>query len=95
MVETNAVFSRDSIRPVFAGGIPEGIKSLIDPHIKNHEIIYKAAISCNRELVYEAFENDPQFVGKNCSSEDIKKLADDMIDNTKKYLPKGWEWKRI
>ncbi len=90
VVETNAVFSRDHIRPVFAGYIPENVKALIEPHVRNHELIYKAAISCNRELVFEAFENDPQFIGKGCSSKDIKKLADDMIDNTKKYLPAGW-----
>ena len=89
-METNAVFSLDSIRPIFAGAIPEDVKALIVPHIKNHERIYEAASTCNRELVYEAFENDPQFIGKNCTKDDIKKLADDMIDNTKAYLPKGW-----
>ncbi len=90
VVETNAIFSRDSIRPIFAGNIPDNIKPLIDPHVKNHERIYKAAITCNRDLVYEAFESDPQFIGKGCSREEIKKLVDDMIDNTKNYLPKGW-----
>ena len=90
VVETNAVFSRDSIRPVFAGEIPEAVKDLIIPHIKNHERIYRAAVTCDRSLVYEAFENDPQFIGKNCSREDIHKLVDDMIENTKKYLPKEW-----
>ena len=90
VVETNAVFSRDSIRPVFAGEIPEAVKDLIIPHIKNHERIYRAAVTCDRSLVYEAFENDPQFIGKNCSREDIRKLADDMIENTKKYLPNEW-----
>lgn len=91
LVETNAVFSRDSIRPIFAGEVPEGIKKLLNPHIANHDRIYKAATTCNKQLVYEAFENDPQFIGKNCNVEDIHKLVDDMIENTKKYLPKGWK----
>ena len=91
LVETNAVFSRDSIRPIFAGEVPEEIKKLLDPHIANHDRIYKAATTCNKQLVYEAFENDPQFIGKNCSVEDIHKLVDDMIENTKNYLPKGWK----
>ena len=90
IVETNAVFSRDSIRPIFAGAIKEDVKKLIEPHIKNHERIYKAATTYDKSLVYEAFENDPQFIGKNCSTEDIHKLVDDMIENTKTYLPKGW-----
>ncbi len=90
VVETNAVFSRDSIRPVFAGAVPENVRSLIMPHVENHERIYKAAITFDREPVYEAFEKDPQLIGKSCSKEEIRKLADDMIENTMKYLPAGW-----
>ena len=82
IVETNAVFSRDSIRPIFAGEIPEAVKNLIIPHVKNHERIYEAAVTHNKDLVYEAFENDPQFIGKSCSKEDIRKLVDDMIEKT-------------
>lgn len=91
IVETNAVFSRDSIRPIFAGNIPEDVKALVDPHIKNHERIYRAATTCDKSLVYEAFENDPQFIGKSCTKEDIHTLVDDMIANTIKYLPEGWK----
>ncbi len=90
VVETNAIFSRDSIRPIFAGEIPSNIKKLVMPHIENHEYIYMAATNCDRELVYKAFENDPQFIGKHCSTEEIRQLADDMINNTLKYLPEGW-----
>ncbi len=91
VVETNAIFSRDSIRPIFAGAIPEDVRKLVMPHVENHELIYKASTTCDRELVHRAFENDPQFIGKNCSKEEIDKLADDMIDNTIKYLPDGWK----
>ncbi len=90
VVETNAVFSRDCIRPVYAGSIPENVKALIMPHVENHERIYKAANNFDRNLVYEAFEKDPQFIGKSCSKEEIRKLVDDMIENTKAYLPAGW-----
>lgn len=85
VVETNALFSKDSIRPVFAGEIPQNVKKLIDPHILNHEYIYKAATTGDRSLVYKAFENDPQFIGKDCSRDEIHKLVDDMIANTSKY----------
>ncbi len=90
VVETNAVFSRDSIRPIAAGEVPENVKELLMPHIENHELIYNAAVTCDRELVYKAFLNDPQFIGRDCSQEDIRKLADDMIDNTVRYLPEAW-----
>ncbi|MTK07593.1 MAG: alpha-glucosidase/alpha-galactosidase [Hungatella sp.] len=89
VVETNAVFSRDSIKPVIAGSIPEEVLELIKPHVANHERILKAALTCDRTLVYEAFLSDPLVKGR-ASDEEVKKLADDMIENTRIYLPKGW-----
>lgn len=92
IVETNAVFSRDSIQPIIAGEIPENIKELIMPHINNHEKTLKAALTYDRTLVYEAFLNDPLVKGRS-SEEAIKLLVQDMIDNTLSYLPKGWKAK--
>ena len=89
VVETNAVFSRDSIKPVIAGSIPEEVLELINPHVANHERILKAALTCDRTLVYEAFLSDPLVKGR-ASDEEVKKLADDMIENTRTYLPEGW-----
>ncbi len=90
IVETNAVFTRDSIQPIMAGEVPENIKKLIMPHINNHEKTLKASLTYDRTLVYEAFQNDPLVNGR-ISEEEIRKLVDDMIDNTISYLPKGWK----
>ena len=90
IVETNAVFSKDSIKPVAAGAIPENVLELILPHTKNHELILKAALTCDRNLVYEVFLNDPLVKGR-ASKEEVIKLADDMIDATLSYLPEGWK----
>ena len=90
VVETNAVFSRDSIKPLIAGNLPENVKALIMPHVENHEYTLKAALNCDREAVYKAFLNDPQVKGR-AKEEDVKKLADDMISNTMKYMPEGWK----
>lgn len=90
VVETNAVFGRDSIKPVIAGSIPEEVLELIKPHVANHERILKAALTCDRTLVYEAFLSDPLVKGR-ASDEEVKKLADDMITNTLTYLPEGWK----
>lgn len=85
VVETNAVFSRDSIKPLAAGEVPENIKELLMPHIENHEYTLEAALTHNKELVYKAFLNDPLVVGR-ADEEEIRKLADDMMENTGKYL---------
>ena len=90
VVETNAVFSRDSIKPLIAGAVTDDLRSLLMPHIENHEYTLEAALTCNRELVYQAFLNDPLVKGR-ASEADVKQLADDMIDNTSKYLPDGWK----
>lgn len=90
VVETNAVFERDAIRPVLAGSVPEPVKALIMPAVENHETILESALTCNEELVVQAFMNDPQVRGRNCREEDIRKLVRDMVEGTIKYLPKAW-----
>lgn len=91
LVETNAVFEKDHIYPVVAGAVPENVKELLMPHLENHELIMEAALNPDREKVVRAFMNDPLVKGKNCREEDVRLLVDDMIKNTLKYLPKGWE----
>lgn len=89
VAETNAVFSRNSIRPLIAGAIPEQVLALVTPHVENHELILDAALTCSREPVYQAFANDPLIKGR-ISNAQLKQLADDMIANTGSYLPDGW-----
>ncbi len=89
VVETNAVFGRDSIKPLIAGELPEKVLSLVMPHVENHEYVLKAALECDRKLVYKAFLNDPLVRGR-ADDEEVKKLADDMISGTLIYLPEGW-----
>ena len=84
VVETNALFTFDSVAPVYAGEMPEDIKALTMPHIKNHERIFKAAVNKDRKLVYEAFRNDPN-INKRLNHKQIKALVDEMIDNTSRY----------
>ena len=89
VVETNALFSRDSIKPVVAGAMPDNVMKLMIPHIENQKRVFDAAVGCDRELVYKAFLTDPLVVNR-AGESDIKKLADDMIANTARYLPGGW-----
>ena len=74
-----------------AGEVPDPVRALIMPHLKNHELIMEAALKPDKEKVVKAFMNDPLVKGNNCREEDIRLLVDDMIKNTLKYLPKGWE----
>ena len=81
IVETNAVFERDSIRPVMAGSLPENVYDLVIPHVKNHERVLKASKTKDLELVTEAFMNDPLIAGRG-GYEELKALARDMMEAT-------------
>jgi alpha-galactosidase len=91
IVETNAVFAKDSIKPMMAGKLPETLRDLIMPHVENHELTLKAALTCDKELVVKAFMNDPNTKAKCQDEEKIRALVDDMIEGTKAYLPEGWK----
>ncbi len=89
IVETNAVFERDAIRPIIAGALPEKVLELIKPHVENHETVLQAALTCDRQLVMKAFLKDPLVKGR-AGEDEVEKLVNDMIDGTVKYLPEGW-----
>jgi len=92
VVETNAVFDRDSVQPVLAGSLPEPIRRLILPHVENHALTLRAALDCDREKVVRAFLNDPNVRAKCTDEGAIRQLVEDMLAGTAKYLPEGW-WK--
>ena len=90
VVETNAVFDRDSIKPVLAGEMPEGILKLTMPHVKTYELALQAVKTKDRGCVVEAFLGDPN-VSARCHDEAaIRSLVEDMLRGTAKYLPDGW-----
>ncbi len=89
VVETNALFYRDHIKPVMAGEVKEDIKALLMPHIENHEDIIAAAAECNFERALKAFKNDPQVKAK-CTDSQAEELLRYMIQSNLKYLPEGW-----
>ncbi len=81
VVETNAVFERDAIHPVAAGNLPENVRDLILPHVKNHERILQAALTGDRELVVTAFLEDPLVKGR-AEEAQVRKLVQDMMEAT-------------
>lgn len=83
VVETNAVFERDAIRPVLAGSVPEQVRKLLMPHIENHDRIMQVVLGDNKdeELVVEAFLNDPLVRGR-ASREQVQALVRDMMAAT-------------
>lgn len=62
------------------------IQSLVIRQVYNQETILQAGLSRDPDLAFRAFINDPLV---NLDVEDARRLFDEMMQNTKAYLP-GW-----
>lgn len=89
VVETNAVFSKNGIKPICAGSFDSKTYKLMEPHTKIQDLVIDAATTYDINKVYEAFMLDPLVKGR-ASKKEIKLLVKDMIKNTINYLPKEW-----
>jgi alpha-galactosidase len=59
VVETNAHFGRDEVRPLAAGELPARLQPLIARHVSNQEMIVEAALTRDRDLAFHAVYHDP------------------------------------
>ena len=84
VVETNAAFTPRGVQPLASGAIPHGVDALVSRVAHNQELTVEAAISGNYDLAFRAFVNDPLVTINTC---DARKLFDEMIRGTSKYLP--------
>jgi alpha-galactosidase len=84
VVETNAFFSGDSVRPVFAGEVPTALNALIMRIIAEQETVVDAALEGDYEKAFVAFLNNPNVC---LSAKDARELFDKMLYNTRQYLP--------
>jgi len=83
VVETNAVFRANSLKPVFAGPVPKEIYPLISRICSEQELVSDAIAERDLDKIFAAFANDPLVT---CSLADAKKLFKEMCENTKAYL---------
>lgn len=83
IVETNASMTSGMVKPVMAGNIPEEILPLISRVASEQETVAKAVRERNIEIAFDAFASDPLVT---IPHGDARKLFDEMIAHTKKYL---------
>lgn len=84
VVETNAVFSNNTVQPVMAGALPDSIYALVAPVVAEQEMIVEAALNRDLELAFEAFMRDAHMP---LPVKEARELFDTMVANTKEYLP--------
>ncbi len=83
VVETNATFRDNTVDPIFAGEVPEGVWQLVSRIADAQSMVARAGRERNLELAFKAFANDPLV---NLDLPTARALFDEMVDNTKEYL---------
>jgi alpha-galactosidase len=86
VVETNARFSRDEVRPLSAGALPPGLQSLIARHVSNQEMIVEAALTRDADLAFQAVFNDPT---NRLPIDAAWEMFNRMLQASREFLP-GW-----
>lgn len=83
IVETNAVFSANSVRPVFAGEVPAAIYPLVSKAANQQEALAKACHDRDLEQAFHVFANDNLVP---LDTVQARALFDEMVENTRHYL---------
>lgn len=58
-VQTNVLFSNNSVQPVFSGALPEEACALTLRHVYNQKTIVKSVLEKDLDIAFNAFLNDP------------------------------------
>lgn len=84
VVETNCVFSRDSVKPIAAKPLPAAVNALVLRNAQNIENTYYGIKHRDFHRIFEAFVNQPLCSGLSLS--DAKELFIRMVNATGGYL---------
>ncbi|MED1113330.1 alpha-glucosidase/alpha-galactosidase [Bacillus paramycoides] len=85
-VEVTCIADRSGISPTYVGDIPEQLAALNRTNINTQLLTIEAAITCNREYIYQAAMLDPHTAAE-LSLDDIVSLCDDLIEAHGEWLP--------
>ena len=77
-------FSGGSIRPIYAGRLPNEVEALVTRVVHNQETIVEAGLTGDYELAFKAFQNDANMP---LDPAQARELYDQMLEKTKAYLP--------
>jgi len=83
VVETNAFFEENELRPLAAGKLPRQLRSLINRQVSNQETLIEAGFRGDLDLAFRAFLNDPLVT---IDPERAREMFQEMIRATSDYL---------
>ncbi len=84
IVESNCLFSANSVKPIMAKPLPEEALKLVRLNCDNIDLCYQGIKQRNLDIIFEAFKNQP--LCSKLSPNDALSLFKEMVYNTKEYL---------
>ena len=87
VVETNAQFRNDSLKPVTPEPLPEGVHSLVQRIVNVQEMTLQAAIDRDKHLAFQALLNDPLC---QIPTDRAWAMFNELLDANRAMLP-GWD----
>lgn len=83
IVQTNALFAQNSIKPVMAGALTDEICALTLRHVYNQQTIVKAVFEKDLDIAFNAFLNDPLMTTDLASATELYK---EMLSSIRAHL---------
>lgn len=83
VVETNALLTADSIKPLSAGSLPASVSDMVQRHMTNQATLIEAGFEGDLALAFRAFLNDPLV---SVPPDKAYELFTDLIDTEQEYL---------
>ncbi len=84
VVETNALFRRDYVHPIFAGDLPEFPLAITQHHVRTHQELLKAFDHKDLAIAKKALRQDPSV--SHLPVHEIDAMFDEIVSKMKPYL---------
>lgn len=76
----------EEVKPKPIGNVPVGLRGLWQQVLDTHELSAGAAVECDRDILFQAFNTDPLAM----SLEDNKAIMEKLLEEEKDMLPDKW-----
>jgi len=87
VVEVPCIVDGNGVQGVYVGDLPEQLAALSRSHIAVHLLTIEAAVTLNKEAIYQAAYLDPH-TGGELTLDQIRALCDDLLEAEADWLPK-------
>ncbi|MCJ8328657.1 MAG: glycoside hydrolase family 4 [Lentisphaeria bacterium] len=85
-LELSCVVDMHDVRPLPFGEMPRPLRGFMYRVLDEHELAVKAAVTCDRDVLRQAFLSSMVAV----SIPDVNNCMDELLRREKNYLPKAW-----